>query len=159
MLLVRWPLVPTTFAGFPPPVNHCKRLLFKHERLVPKNVNTEHAHVCESHISLAARGPAVKPTFLIFLFSHANSNIKCTVVFLAVKVIHILSMGYGECESKLKARRETFLLNLGVYTASGSRLLTLPLDSHNVTSFWSAKVSVLRDGLWFTHRKADWAPV
>ena len=75
MLLVRWPLVPTTFAGFPPPVNHYKGLMFKHERLVPKNVNTEPAHVCESHISLAARGPAVKCTFLIFLFSHANSKV------------------------------------------------------------------------------------
>ena len=119
-------------------------------------MNTEPAHVCDSHIfSLAARGPAVKPTFLI----HAKSNVKCTVVFLAVKVIHILSMGYGECELKLKARRETFLMNLGVCPASGSRLLTLPLDNHNVTSFWCAKVSVLRDGLWFTHKEADWAPV
>lgn len=105
MLLVRWPLVPTTFAGFPPPVNHCKRLMFKHERFVPKNVNTEPAHVCESHIlSLTARGPAVKPTFLIFLFSHANSNVKCTVVFFSGQSYSHFEYGLWIMRIKIKSK-------------------------------------------------------
>lgn len=57
-------------------------------------------HVCDSLISLAARGPAVKPAFLI----HAKSNVKCTVVFLAVKVIHILGMGLWRMRIKIKSK-------------------------------------------------------